>query len=234
MIAKHWTDRLSDYIDGELGAAEVAALEAHVATCDECRRTLEELKQVVAVAAELPDREPATDLFPGILERIREGDAATVVPMRPARTARRFTFTLPQLAAAAVAVMTLSGGVAWLATRTGPQPAEIAATGPTAAAPATSPDAAGEMAASFVADTRVSYDATIGRLESLLDEQRDQLDPETIAVLERSLAIIDGAIAEATQALENDPSNPYLYRHLDNTVNKKIDLLRRATRRTAT
>jgi len=234
MIAKHWTDRLSDYIDGELGAAEVAAIEAHVATCDECRNTLDELKQVVAAATALPDRAPATDLFPGILERIREGEAATVVPMRPARTARRFTFTFPQLAAAAVAVMTLSGGAAWLATQSGRPPAEIAATGSTAVVPTTIPDAAGEIAASFVADTRVSYDNTIDRLESLLDEQRDQLDPETIAVLERSLAIIDEAIAEATQALENDPSNPYLYRHLDNTLNKKVDLLRRATRRTAT
>jgi anti-sigma factor RsiW len=237
MIAKHWTDRLSEYVDGELDAAEVAALEMHVASCGECRTTLEELRQVVTAAVALPDREPERDLFPTILERIREGDAATVVPLRPARPTRRFTFTLPQLAAAAVAVMTLSAGAAWFAVRPAPERTEVSSTMPSAATPAAEPtgvQSESDVAASFVADVRQGNDAAIGQLEALLEEQRGELDPETIAVIEQSLAIIDEAIAEARTALENDPSNPYLYRHLDNTLNKKVELLRRATRRAAT
>lgn len=230
MVEKHWTDRLSDYIDGELGDAERAALESHLARCSSCRTTLEELRQVVTAAASLQDREPANDLFPAILQKIRAGDDAVVVPIARAGTARRFTFSIPQLAAAAIAVMTLSAGAAWLAARPdSPTTPAVAVTAPA------EPADAGDMAAEFVSDTRSTYDAAIEGLEQTLAEQRDQLDPETVEVIERNLAVIDTAIAEARAALENDPSNAYLYRHLDNTLNKKIDLLRRATtRRVAT
>jgi len=33
-----WTDRLSEYVDGGLASGERAALEAHLATCADCRR----------------------------------------------------------------------------------------------------------------------------------------------------------------------------------------------------
>src|SRR5207249_2341818 len=50
-----WTDRLSEYLDGELGAAERAALEGHLATCGECGATLAELRRVVARAGDRRD-----------------------------------------------------------------------------------------------------------------------------------------------------------------------------------
>ena len=59
-----WTDRLSEYLDGELGAAERAALEGHLATCAECGATLAELRRVVARARALDDRPPTADLWP--------------------------------------------------------------------------------------------------------------------------------------------------------------------------
>jgi hypothetical protein len=237
MSMEHWTDRLSEYLDGELDATAAAALEAHVTDCAECGSALVELRQVVAAAAELPDREPATDLFPGILSRIREGDTV-VAPIRPvARSARRFAFTVPQLAAAAAAIVTLSAGAVWLAMRPGSPPPMAAATQAVGTGPVMDPELSpdGQMtAAQFVSDTRASHEAVIGRLEQALDDQRDQLDPNTIDVIERNLAVIDSAIAEARAALENDPSNAYLYRHLDNTLNMKVTLLRRATRRATT
>ena len=33
----HWTDRLSEYLDGDLTAGERTALEAHLAPCGVCR-----------------------------------------------------------------------------------------------------------------------------------------------------------------------------------------------------
>ncbi|PYP99161.1 MAG: hypothetical protein DMD34_00150, partial [Gemmatimonadetes bacterium] len=36
-----WTDRLSEYLDGELAGSERTALEAHLASCGNCRATLE-------------------------------------------------------------------------------------------------------------------------------------------------------------------------------------------------
>src|SRR5262249_59745302 len=61
-----WTNRLSEYIDGELNATERAALDAHLASCGRCYATLADLRDVVARAKSLGDREPAKDLWAGI------------------------------------------------------------------------------------------------------------------------------------------------------------------------
>ncbi len=55
-----WTDRLSEYVDGELGVADAAALEAHLPSCGDCRATLEELRRVVTRAGRRTCRAAAT------------------------------------------------------------------------------------------------------------------------------------------------------------------------------
>src|SRR2546422_208780 len=62
MTRDQWTDRLSEYLDGELGIAERAALEAHLAGCPACEVILAELRRVVARAQALDDQPPTTDL----------------------------------------------------------------------------------------------------------------------------------------------------------------------------
>ena len=91
-----WTDRLSDYVDGELDAKTHAALEAHLATCASCRATRDELQRVVARARGLAYREPAKDLWGAI-----ESSIATHAP----RSSRRLvTVSWAGLAAAAAIV----------------------------------------------------------------------------------------------------------------------------------
>src|SRR5206468_6965873 len=104
-----WTDRLSEYLDGEISDPERTTLEAHVASCDACRTTLDELRRVVTNARALDDRPPTVDLWPAIATRIGLASRSTVRPL-----ARRFAFTVPQLAAASVVLALLSGGAAWL------------------------------------------------------------------------------------------------------------------------
>src|SRR5439155_1200944 len=89
-----WTDRLSQYLDGELAAPERTTLEAHLASCDACRTTLEELRRVVTNARALDDRPPAADLWPAVAARIG------LSPREQARpVVRRVSFTVPPLAA---------------------------------------------------------------------------------------------------------------------------------------
>src|SRR5437763_5166233 len=107
-----WTDRLSGYLDGELTAPERTTLEAHLASCDGCRTTLEELRRVVTNARALDDRPPAADLWPAVAARIG------LSPREQARpVVRRLSFTVPQLAAASVVLALLSAGAAWLIVR---------------------------------------------------------------------------------------------------------------------
>jgi hypothetical protein len=224
-----WIDRLSEYVDGELAAAESRQLEAHLAECAECSATVEELRRVAARAATLGDRPPTADLWPGIAERIgaEAPEAATLTDLgsyrdrkRSGLGRRRFTFSLPQLAAASVALMVLSGGTAWLMSRTA-QPAEEAprvADVPTAPAPA-----------SFVS---TEYDAAILELEQILSANRERLDTTTVRVIEENLRIIDRAIGQAQRALAQDPASTYLHEHLAGTMRQKLEFLRQAAEMT--
>ncbi|MBX6364577.1 MAG: zf-HC2 domain-containing protein, partial [Gemmatimonadetes bacterium] len=130
MTRDRWTDRLSEYIDDELPAEERAQLEAHLAGCAACARTVDELLAVVRAAATLRDSPPPPELWTGIAARI----AAPVIPLRPTPPARRLSLRLPQLAAASVTLVAASGALVWALLSRGP-----AAGGPVAAAPAAAP-----------------------------------------------------------------------------------------------
>jgi hypothetical protein len=73
------------------------------------------------------------------------------------------------------------------------------------------------------------YDAAVSDLEHALQDRRNDLNPRTVEILERNLQLIDAAIAQARQALEEDPGNTYLNRHLVESRRRKLELLRRAT-----
>ena len=47
-------ERLSAYLDGELGEGERAALERHLPTCERCQRALDELREVRALLRAMP------------------------------------------------------------------------------------------------------------------------------------------------------------------------------------
>ena len=66
-----WLDRLSEYVDGDLDAAERAACEIHLGECGGCRTALEELRAVVHAARNVTDVEPPRDLWQGIAAAIR-------------------------------------------------------------------------------------------------------------------------------------------------------------------
>jgi len=220
-----WTDQLSDYLDDELSAAERAAVDAHLAGCAECTRTLASLRRIVAEASSLPARPPENDLWPAI--------AARTVQQR------LISFTIPQLAAASLLLAALSGGavVLLLGGTAGRGPAAANAT----AAPAPIPDdpqpPAGSLSAAMGSDTGLTtavnvadaqYDAAVAELERALEEGRGRLDATTISVVEQNLSIIDLAIAEARGALMADPANGFLSGHLVEARRRKLDLLRRA------
>ena len=85
MTQDTWTDRLSEYVDGELDVATTRALELHLAGCAECRAIADDLRQVSSRGRALPALAPGADLWPGIESRIREDG---VVPIRPRTRSR--------------------------------------------------------------------------------------------------------------------------------------------------
>ena len=215
-----WTDRLSDYIDGELTQTEQEALEAHLLECAACGQTLHQLRAVVARAGQVIDREPQHDLWVGIAARIETAVPDQDMSIATSPMKRRVSFSIPQLAAASVALMLVSATTVYM--MLGPGQTQMAE------APAvlvTQPTAAQTSARAV---TR-RYDDAVTELQGVLDRNRDQLDTATVRVLEQNLAIIDRAINEARAALGQEPANPYLTKYLDEAMQRKVQLLRRAT-----
>ena len=228
-----WTDRLSERIDGTLSDEEKHLLDAHLVTCGQCMVTLGELEKVVARARTLPERGPAADLWPGIAARVAalaQDEAPREASARPARArgrafpaARGITLSWPQLAAAGLLLVALSGGGAWLALR-GSGAARLAGGGATV-----QPAGSVGSLASARPEADPEYAAEVAALEKALAERRGQLDPGTVKTIEANLKIIDLATAQARQALAADPSNPYLKEYLSKSMRRKVELLKQAT-----
>lgn len=213
-----WTDRLSEYVDGDLDAAQRSALEAHLVDCGQCRATLADLRRVVDRARAMDERPPARDLWPGIAGRI--GLSTDDLAVR--RTRRRISFTLPQLIAACVALIAVSAGTARLVSNKASTPST------TASAP--SGLTAVQAALWSKADSSADQELDELRLALAEGQRSGQLNPATVRKLERSLAVIDSAIAEAKRALALDPQSPYLNHHLADTMRRKLEFLREANR----
>ncbi|MDH3427311.1 MAG: hypothetical protein OEM23_02650 [Gemmatimonadota bacterium] len=209
---ENWTDRLSEYIDGELDGVASQMLERRLADDADLRQTLDELRAVkVAAAAEI-DAAPTSDLWPAIRARIGTQPAA--------RSRRLVTITIPQFAAAAGIMMLLGVGLASLG-----GDGRLGSVGGDPLAGIESP-----ADARFVsADDPARYSGFVEDLERRIEAGRGMLDAETIRVLEQSLAKIDHAINQAQAALENDPNNTYLNQHLASARARKLRLLENAT-----
>jgi len=228
-MSDQWTDRLSEYLDGELNKVERDALEKHLESCAECSAVLDDLRAVTLRAESLDDRPPTRDLWSGIAERI--GSTTTTGETRAIESARsrkwwsgrRITLGIPQLAAAAVALVVLSGtGVgAFVALRQTSSSATVAVPEP-------------GITVSNVANLGgAKYDSAVAELEQALTANKGQLDSATVKVIKQNLAIIDRAIDQARQALAADPGSTYLSNHLAGALRQKVELLRRVTGLTA-
>jgi hypothetical protein len=217
---EEWTDKLSEYLDGELSPADAAAVDAHLRECQACSAVLNDLKRVVARARSLDARPPQEDLWPGIAARTE----------RIAQPGRRVSFTLPQLAAAAVLLMAISGAVAWQMGRRADGGRAVAVAPAVERTPAVESAPADRVVpdAQPVSFADAQYDAAVADLERALKNGRGRLDKSTIEIVEHNLQIIDQAIAQARDALGADPANTYLSGHLVEARRRKLDLLRRA------
>jgi hypothetical protein len=234
-MTDRWNESLSDYLDGELTPEDRREVALHLESCSECAETLRELEQVMERAHALPDVAPPGDWWPAIEARLGERKAAGApvaaadtervaapLPMpKPLRkpAMRVVSFTWPQLIAAGLAVALLSLAAFWLGTR-----------GDQRLARHVTPPASSSEPAELARHTPPPpTEQAIAELRDALANRRADLDPATVKVLEQNLSTIDSSIREAKAALDADPGNPYLRRHLQETMTSKVNLIRQAT-----
>jgi hypothetical protein len=208
-------EQLSGLADGDLAPDVSAAVEQHLAVCVVCRAELARLRAILDRAAALsPTIEPPGEAWSALRGRLRHQTTAAS-PRRP--WARPWGLR----AAAALLLVAGSSALTVLAVR-GWAPTRAAAVrpGPASVTPA--------VPAAVQAVER-SYAEALDELAVTLRAQRGALAPETIATLERTLRVIDEAIAEARAALAADPGNDTLLDVLTANYEQKVQLLRRAS-----
>ena len=219
-----WTDRLSDYLDGELDSVDKAALEVHLESCDECSSALEQMTGVLGWAQTYQGSEPERDVWPAIAEEIRKSPSAMVnlAAERESRSSAR-RFTLPMVLAASISLLVVGTGSWWVARATAPEDriaAVIDVSGPA--------EGFSVAAAIHAAHT---YGPAIADLERVLLQEQSTLDTSTVRVVREKLAIIDRAMSEAQEALAEDPNSGYLIDHYTGMMRKKLSVLRSVARR---
>jgi anti-sigma-K factor RskA len=217
-------DTLNDYVDGVIAADQRAGVTRHLGVCAECRARLTDLEETLRqVAAMAPEIAPPPDAWPAIRAGIEQRKVVTLPGARGPGVVSSPGWGIHRwrLAAAAVVLIAASSAVTTLVVRrTGgaPAPSEVAT--PTPGAGSSLPVALLEVERGFVGSVRELSDA--------LDAARPHLAAETVAIVERNLALIDAAIAESRAALVRDPGNRVLQDVLAGTYRQKLDLLRRA------
>lgn len=233
MILHPTDDALHDWADGALDPAARPALERHLTQCEACRRQVERLRGLLALAAAAPRAaEPEGDLWPSIRARIAApavrplhsatgeappapGDAAAGAATGSVRRPRgRWSL---QLLAAGLAIAAASSALTlWIA-----RDRTVILSGREAAplTPATTPAAT---------DAAAQYARAADELASAWRSARAPVDPATVAALDESLRAIDQAIAESRRALADTPDDPLLAEIVEAAYRRKVELLRRA------
>ncbi len=195
--------RLDAWVTGELAEDERARVAEHLETCAACRSEVAAREDLRAPTAALPRTiEPPRDLWPAIDRAL---DDPAVIPI----DARRRTLRVPALAAAAIVLVVLTAALTTMFLRTS--------------------DTA--MARKLKGMSPVAVEPAGASSEELLRALEAQnLPPETMAIVQRNLAVIDVAIAELETALAEDPDNEELARMLVSVHRQRAELVEGAAR----
>ncbi len=215
-------EKLDDYLDGLLPEDERRTLEAALAASDELRAELAALRTLRDETAALPrEIAPERDLWPEIAARLagsREDATGTVVTFRrPGRAIRRSS-TWSYLIAAAAILLFMLGAPVMLDRSHAP---EAVPADPLADAPGLPDDAEFKRVAAQYIEAR-------NQLATLLAQRRNDIAPETLAVVEENLSVIASAVSEIEMALAKEPQSRELERMLYAVYRSEVDLLQQA------
>lgn len=226
-------ERLQDQIDDTLdpataqGAASLdRALDAHLAACASCRGFAADLAAIADAAAALPPIDPPERVWLQLAGRWRAENpiqGAGASPVAP----RRFA---PYHALAAAAMLAVAAGGGWIAWRaTGPADAgatQVLLAKPEATAGGNAQGSAlVESAQKDIEAAEQLYTRAIAGLEQAADAQKDKLEPQVAAMLDRNLQVIDEAITESRAAVRTAPQSVVARESLFEALRKKVSLL---------
>jgi len=229
---REWIDEL---IEDTIVPIRRAELERHLAGCDACRALVADLETIRETAAALDPLEPPAGVWLQIAGRLRHQGRVAAPSQPPAKQPARHTALF---AIAAALLLFVGGSVAMLwnefrGRNAAPQPV---ATAPVTPAPAPGGSAQTDVGIDSVEsefrEAEKHYQNAIAKLEQAarLDQaasggSQAALDPQTAAMLQKNLQVIDQAIAESRSALKAEPLSAPARDSLFDALRRKVALL---------
>ena len=216
-----FAEQLAGYLEHDLDEGTRVRMELHSRRCASCAALLADMRALSMTAAKLPPLTPSRDLWAGIAERIE----TPVVALNPSGETSAHRATRPRWRGAWMA-LAAAGLVAVTATVTYEVTSRSSARTQTVAVKPALPDSPLTPAANRSIEQ--TYDAEIARLREIVNQRSTRLEPATVEVLEKNLKVIDEAIAQCTDALRSDPGSRFLIESLNDALESKVLLLRKA------
>lgn len=201
-------EEIQDLADDLLDRDAARSVREHIEVCERCREELRGIGQLKELAVGLAvGSEPPVDEWEHIRTRIQGASrpAADRRIDRPAARGSRF----PLRRAAAWALFAVGAGGAAVVIGSEDDPAPVAEV--VEVAPAESVDAA--------------YAQSVYDLEVIFAEGASELAPETLAVIEENLALIEDAVDRARAEIQADPGSVTLARSLSSLYGAKVRVL---------
>lgn len=226
MMCAQTRERLQDRMDGTLDPVIARDVDRHLGECEPCRWFAADLAAVVDAAGALAPIEAPEHVWLRLAGRWRRENAEAVARHRQAsHTSMRSFSAWHALAAAAVLAVAIGGSwIAWRATGAATdvilaKPAAVASSGNATAAPLV------ESAQRDIEAAEQLYSRAIAGLEQAAEGQKDLLEPQVAATLDKNLEVIDEAIGESQRAMRADPQSVVARESLFEAMRKKVTLL---------
>jgi len=218
MSCERFEPLLDDFTDDELSRDRRDEVERHLASCALCRERVARRRSLGRAARDLArEIAPPRDLWPEIRSAVESGTRSDAKPHGLPWV--RWGALAASLLLVSFATFTVLRDRNPISTENGdPRP------GPRAATPVST------TGSGYLFAAELEYEAATELLMGAIEEKREQLSPEALEVLERNLAIIDGAIDEIRETLRESPDVRGREQTLTAMYRRRIELLRRVSR----
>jgi hypothetical protein len=223
MHCQRHTDAIQELVDGTLGPIRRSELQIHLDQCDECRALLQDLERIRDLAGSLDRPVAPNRVWLQVAGRLRQ-EGRIRPPAVVVRPAHR-TYVLAAIAATLVLAVGASLFLLLPAVRGSRQ--QLVTSRPASGnAPSTAavPVDQGDIAAEFrLAEEH--YQNAIAKLEEATKSDQSSIDPQTAAMLQKNLQVIDQAIAESRAAFRSEPTSMPARDSLFDALKRKVSLL---------
>jgi hypothetical protein len=206
--------RLSEFADGEMTPADRIAVDAHLASCDACRRVLDDLHQIRRVAATLGPIAPPDHVWLEVAGQVRLERPVAI--SRGSRALGRAA-TRQWIGLAAALVVITIGAHYFLR--------DV----PPGGAGTDAGNAGGPPSVQRIADELTQamqhYDKAITELEALTKSNGDVLDTQMAETLRQNIQTVNAAIDESRTALVQNPGSDTARESLFEALRRKVVVL---------